>query len=108
MSDEPKVLPLTEKDLAYLRGEHQDCPSFRLCSTCCLLATVDALKAGRDKLAAENVRLRDACREAEIWFSNFGFNGYGIAVIDDYADHQEPWAAVKAALATAKDGTWRT
>jgi len=54
-----------------------------------------AMKISKDlKIKA----MKAALESAEVWFSNFGFNVYGVAVSDDFEDHTEILQEIKDAL----------
>ena len=40
-------------------------------------------------LESENKKMRECLQNVQIWFKNFGFNSYGIAVQDDIEDPEE-------------------
>jgi len=59
------------------------------------------LSAAHAECKGENTKLREAARRAENWFAAFGFNQHGIAVKDDFEDHEEIRSELRAALAPA-------
>jgi len=46
--------------------------------------------------------MKAALESAKVWFSNFGFNVYGVVVADDVEDHTEILEEIKAALEIEK------
>jgi len=45
----------------------------------------------------------EAAREALQWFQEFGYNGWGIAVQDDFPDHEPILWSLKASLAALEE-----
>jgi hypothetical protein len=56
-------------------------------------------------------RQQQALKQADEWFSHFGFNPWGVVMSDDLPDHEPVIWTIKAALEGAKDGdgelTWK-
>jgi len=46
--------------------------------------------------------MKAALESAKVWFSNFGFNVYGVVVADDVEDHTQILEDIKAALEIEK------
>lgn len=57
------------------------------------------MKVTKDRKIKE---MKEALEKAEVWFQQFGYNRYGIAIADDIKDHTEVREAIKFALITEK------